>query len=320
MAQRWPRLSARLVAAFLAVVSLGAGWRTLASPQTARPRVSEPVPALAAPGLGAFAFTNTAGTRLMLVGESLGRSPGAPPLGDASKPYAALRTAFCSDGLSHRIAFERAQSEDGRDEGRRSHFTFDHLEGLVFRIQDPGMLAEGANCFLAAQTFERSVAVVPALLAGERKFIRSDQRASRLSACEAGLPARIASARSRAVTNCWPLRSSLGPRAPHVVLVEFARRGNAALASVVVVDRGALVFADQPGDYGREGGLSVWRVDDGGRLDPSAFDVLLLARRGRNLVLAFSWAGTEATVLTLMESRRGRFRELLRDSWYQAPL
>jgi hypothetical protein len=314
MAQPCP--SARLAAAILAAAALGAGFRVMAASRADGPPPHEPP--LAARGLGAFAFTNTSGTKLILVGESLGASPGAPALAQVSRPYLGLRTAFCSDGLSHRIAFERVQGADGRDEGRRSHYAFDHLEGLVFRIDDPGMLSEGSSCFLVARPLEQALAVVPVALPWERKFIPVDGRASRLATCDAGLAERIAAARSRAVTHCWPLRSANHPRVPHVVLIEFARRGNDALASVVVVDRGRLTFADQPGDYGREGGLSVWRVGDGGKLDPASFDVLLLARRGRKAVLALSWVGREATVLKLMESRGGQFRELLRDSWYQA--
>jgi len=104
-----------------------------------------------------------------------------------------------------------------------------------------------------------------------------------------------------------------------VVAALFARQRDDALAGLAVVDGSAVVFADLPGDYRREGGNSVWRVDDGGEFDPTSFDIILLGRRAARTVLAFSWTGAEGTLLRLLESDGDRFRELLGDAWYQAP-
>jgi hypothetical protein len=272
-------------------------------------------PPRATPELGAFAFTNGSGTKLLVVGGpagSLRPFSDSPSLAEGRRLYAPIRTAFCSDGRSHPISFERMQQDDGTGRGRQSHFTFDHLEGLVFALKGGSSLSEGATCFLAADSFAQSLSVTAT------DSLRPRTWPPEMPACDAQLAVRIASYRRRAVAGCWRLVAPRAPQAPVVVAVLFARQGNDGLASIVVVDDTRLIFADQPGDYSREG--SVWRVDDDGKFDPAWLNVLLLARRGTKAILAFGWIGAEGTVLRLLESDGDRFRELLRDYWYQAPI
>jgi hypothetical protein len=278
-----------------------------------------PSPPAATPAIGGFAFPNAAGDRLMLfTGVYSGRRH------ELSEPAIAARafhTAFCGaddplpvDPLP--VAFERVQAADGKGNGRQSHWQFDHLEGLVYAFKNDATITVDRNCFLAADAFMRSLVVVPLTSVKPAWSLPADI----VSTCDAARTKDIASRRGRAVTGCWPLATARARGGPTVLVVEFARQKDDALASVVVVDGGRMVFNDHHGSYANYAGTSVWRADDEGRIEPHGFEVLLLARRGNALVLAFSWAAPEGTALMLLESDSDRFRELLRDAWYQAPV
>jgi hypothetical protein len=257
---------------------------------------------------GGFAFPDQSGTRLILLSapeRPLGLQPDER---DILAATGTMKTAFCSGGARRAVGFSGHQPSDRKGNGRQHARQFAHLDGFVFGVKDGGPLGEGETCFVAADSFARAIAP-----------IRLDQPAQP-GACGAGLERRIAAARNRGVTHCWTRAGESAPGGVSVLLVEFARQGNSALASLVVADEDRLVFADQPGDYSREGGGSVWRVDDGGTFDPRYFTVVLLARRGGAFVLATSWAGAEGTVLGLYASDGDRFRQIVLDAWYQSPV
>jgi hypothetical protein len=267
----------------------------------------------ATPELGGFAFPDGAGRQLMLLGADAHYFNDLRTFVTMEKAAPTLRAAFCSGGRRLPVAFERRQSADGRGDGRQSRYRFGQLEGLVFSVKSPAALPESSTCYLASDGFASDVQAVPVAP------VPNKGQGAAARACDGELSKTLALRRSRAIEHCWPLAASQAPAGPSVVLVEFARQGNSALASLVVVDGATAVFADQEGDYTREGGNSVWRVDDEGKMDPGWFDVLLLARRGPKTLLAFAWQGAEGRLLRLLESDGDRFRELLRDAWYQAP-
>ena len=92
----------------------------------------------------------------------------------------------------------------------------------------------------------------------------------------------------------------------------------AALASVVVRDGARLLFADFPAKFRGEG-EDIWRVDDGGELDPQYIRVVFLLRRGASIVLGIDWAGTEGNDLSVFVSDVDRFTKAIEDYWYRAP-
>jgi len=259
--------------------------------------------------LGGFAFPDLAGSRLMLLGE-VGRSfPDNPPFPEMLSAAGTIRTAYCAGGDSHRIAFGGRQKADGKGNGRQHSYQFEHLDGLVFKLNNAARLPEHEACFLASEPFARSLTVVPVVSLTRKSW------PPETPACSASLTKEIASQRKRAVANCWAIAGSPAHAGLQVALVEFARQGKDALASLVVVDGRTTVFADQQGDAGRSG--SVWRVDDGGVLNPSQFQAVFLARRGGAWVFAVSWRAPEGESLMLFESDGETFRQLLQESWYQ---
>jgi hypothetical protein len=259
--------------------------------------------------LGGFAFPDQAGTRLMLLGDVARGFPGEPPFAELLPAASTIRTALCAGGVSHPVAFDRWQLADGRGNGRQSWYQFEHLDGLVFKVVDDARLPEHEACFLASDAFAKALTVVPVVSLTRKSW------PPETPSCSASLTKEVASRRQRVVTHCWAIAESPAQKSLQTVLVEFARRGNEALASVAVVDGRTIVFADRSGDASRTD--SVWRVSDGGVLDPEAFKVVFLARRASRLVLAVHWQAEEGSVLMLFESDGNTFRQLLQESWYQ---
>jgi hypothetical protein len=259
--------------------------------------------------LGGFAFPDLEGTRLMLLGEP-GRSfSNEPPFAELQTAAPAIRTAYCGGGVSHPIAFRGRQKADGKGNGRQHSYQFDHLDGLVFKVIDGTRLPEHDACFLASEAFARSLTVVPVVSLTRKSWPPETPN------CSASLMKEVASRRKREVAHCWTIAESQARTGMQVVLVEFARHGKDALASLAMVDGRTIVFADQQGDASRTD--SVWRVSDGGVLSPEAFKVVFVATRAGRLILAVQWRAEEGSVLMLFESDGGTFRQLLQESWYQ---
>jgi hypothetical protein len=127
----------------------------------------------------------------------------------------------------------------------------------------------------------------------------------------------FAAARQRAVVSCFSLVRIDGRR--RIVLGEFERSGENALASVVLLDRDRVLFADYPATF-RADGQDLWRVDDGGKLSPAGFQVVFVAQDGQQCGLALSWAGTEGRSLAVFLSGSGSALDrVIDDYWYQMP-
>ena len=240
---------------------------------------------------GAFGFPDPSGTRLLTVSGLL-------------QP-AMLHIALCSGGRRFSVQFERRQAEREGHNGRQTPYNFDKLAGNVFTVLQ-GKIETGASCFLASDPLLSSATLFPAELpAGS-------------GGCDPDVRRRLASSRSRQVVNCWAIARLPADR--RLVLVEFARRDKDALASVVLIARGRMIFADYPAVFRGEG-EDLWRVDDGGVLSPKDFEVVFLLRRGAFYALGINWHGTEGASLAVFVSDGGnRFTRVIDDYWYLAPV
>ncbi len=238
---------------------------------------------------GAFAFPDEAGTRLIAVSD--------PP--DPSS----LRIALCTGGRRFAVRFDHRQAERSND-GRQTPRNFDLLAGSVFTVLD-ARVAATATCFLAAAALLESATVLAPAPPPTAAACTSADR-------------RLASSRGRAVVHCWPI-AHLGENR-RIVLVEFARRGADALASLVLLDRDRAVFEDYPATFSRRD-EDLWRVDDGGVLTPEGFEIVFVLRRGTSYTIGVNWSGTENASLAVLVSGEGsRFTPVISDSWYQSPI
>jgi hypothetical protein len=252
-------------------------------------RGQEPPPATMQ--YGAFGFPDPSGTRLLTVSDLL-------------QP-AMLHTALCSDGRRFSVQFERRQAEREGHNGRQTPYNFDKLAGNVFTVLQ-GKIETGASCFLASDPLLSSATLLPAELpAGSGE-------------CDPDVRRRLASSRSRQVVNCRLIARLPADR--RLDLVEFARQDKDALASVVLIDRERMIFADYQAVF-REEGEDLWRVDDVGVVSPKDFEIVFLLQRGTFYALGVRWHGTEGASLAVFVSNGdNRFTQVIKDYWYRAPV
>ena len=240
---------------------------------------------------GAFAFPDETGARLLSTA--------------AISDPAALRTALCSGGRRLVVQFDRRQAQSSSSTQRQAPHNFANTAGAIFRIAG-GPVDPDATCFLAADSFVAGATVVPL------------ERAAENSRCSRELYPQFESARGRPVVACWPIASS--GHGVHALLIEFARRLRYALASLVVVDEARRIYVDYPADFTGPG-ADLWRVDDGGEIHPDEFDIVFLLKSGPAYFMAVSWSAAEGHSLSLFKADNSiEFKEIVKDSWYRAPL
>jgi hypothetical protein len=239
-------------------------------------------------GLGGFGLPDQSGARLLLM----------PNLAHPEL----LKTALCSGGRRFPVQFERRQAEREGHNGRQTADNFDNLAGSVFRILG-GRTDPGATCFLASEPLLSGVTLLSiAAPVGSGACVHRD---------------RFATLRDRPVTHCWPIARM--PPGKDVALLEFARRGKDALASLVFVDGARTMFADYAAEFRREG-EDLWRADDGGVLSPEGFQLVCALRRGGWYALGIAWSGSEGQSLSLwISDGSDRFTQVVHDYWYQLP-
>ena len=243
---------------------------------------------------GGFAFPDLSGTRLLAHS-------------DLPQP-ASFRTALCSDGHRYPVQFKSRQSERKDNNGRQTAYNFDNVAGNVFTVLEGKIDSETANtnCFLASDRLLLSGILLPVEGPPEQS-----------TPCTPDMRHRISSGRNREVVNCWLIGR---PPAASLVLVEFARQGKNALASLVMADRNRMIFEDFPAVL-RGQGPSLWRVDDDGVLSPQAFQIVFLLQRGTSYVLGMNWESAEGAALSVLVSNgEDRFTQVIQDYWYQAPV
>jgi hypothetical protein len=213
-----------------------------------------------------------------------------------------LKAALCTGGRRFSIQFERRQEARAGGDGRQTPARFDELAGNVFTVL-AGSVDPDAICFLASDSLLAGGAVLSvAPPVGSGACVQRN---------------RFAEIRGRSVTHCWPLARVASGK--DVALLEFERRGNDALASLVLVDGPRAIFADYPAEF-RGAGQNLWRADDGGALSPNGLEVVCALQRSDSYVLGIAWSGAEGRLLSLWISEgRERFTKVVNDYWYQAP-
>jgi len=238
---------------------------------------------------GAFCFADSSGTLLL-------GPPGMPgPAG--------ITTVVCKGGRQLRVEFIGRQQQTDPS-WRQSAYYFYQQAGTLFRVRE-GRTEPDETCFLASDSLLAGATPQRLGPAKHSVFASAKQRA------------RFAELRKRAVIHSWPL---IGIGADgEIGLIEFARQGPEALASLVLVGRGVVVFNDFPA-HSRGDREDLWRVDDQGEISPDGFEVLFALKSPDTYVLGISWGSSEGEVLLLLVTRGGqRFTECATGYRYTAP-
>jgi hypothetical protein len=238
---------------------------------------------------GGFGFPNVAGTEIIVLHDI--------PHGTE------LRTAICG-GRSLSVRFVRHQAVTGARPDRESPRQFDRLEGTVFQFLAPGARPED-TCFVAADG-----------LLEDAELLRVDQF-STPAECTRTERRRFAALRERPIKACWSI-AAVRPQGL-IGVVEYARVGRDALASLIVMSKEREISIDFPAEYRGEG-EDTWRAGDVGEFSPDGFRVPFIIRRSGTYFVAVDWGAEEGNSLSLYASERQTpARQLIHDYWYRAP-
>jgi hypothetical protein len=218
-------------------------------------------------------------------------------------PTWANRTSECGRRFS--VQFERRQAAQEGNNGRQWSGNFDKLAGNLYAVSQ-GKIDESASCFLASDALLSGATMVPAGTPRTR------------SECDADVRVRLAASRSRRVVNCRTIARLPADRS--LILAEFAREDKNALASVVLIDRERMIFADYHAMYRGEG-EDLFRIGDGGVLEVDDFRVVFLLQRGSFYALGVAGAGEEGLNLSVFVSNGDdHFDKVIADYWYREPV
>ncbi|HEY2773425.1 MAG TPA: hypothetical protein VGK20_05175 [Candidatus Binatia bacterium] len=159
--------------------------------------------------------------------------------------------------------------------------------GLAFRVQS-GAVDPGAWCLLMPEEY-----------AASRRPLPVHAGAVSSGPCPDAIRSKLSKARSREVAKCRLLGEIQGLGS--VVVAEYARSRRDRLAAVALLDGDRVLIQDLAGS--RDDNY-VWRVDDGGMFDPSAFRLLfaMQGQAGSPIEIGYSWNGAEGESLALLRS------------------
>ena len=238
---------------------------------------------------GSFAFVDPTGTRLLA-------------LTDLKHPEW-IRAALCAGGRRLLAQFELRQEGTQAHDGRDLAYNFRNQPGDVFRLPQ-GKARADETCFLAEDTL---------VSAGKLRSVEPAGPAD----CPQREQERLALVKRRRVQNCWRIAQVSSDK--HVLLIEFAREGREALASIVLVGSQTAIFHDYPGEYRGEG-RDLWRVEDAGALHPEDFRVLFVLEGQGFSAMGIGWAGSEGESLSLAVAKDGQlFQEAQNGYRYWVP-
>lgn len=171
------------------------------------------------------------------------------------------------------LTYAGFQEGTAQDTGRFTADNFDNIPGWRYTVTE-GAPGSGKTYYAAPEN-----ALEPALL---------ETRPGDGRPLEETAAAELEAEKGRAIQNSW-LLAGLGEGAGFY-LVLFEPEGEDLLASVVVSGPEGLLSKDYPAQLN---GGSAWRVDDGGTMDPSLFQLMFAAEDAQGLALGVSWLGAE---------------------------
>jgi hypothetical protein len=184
------------------------------------------------------------------------------------------------------VRFAQYQEASKASSHRQRAKNFSNEAGFVYHVAGDHLVEPDETCFLATDSLLRLGRVI------------IGARSAPGSSCVQADNARIAVAKSRALISCTLLLSI--DSMSRVAAVQFANRGDSALASIALVDTSKVAFLDYPAIASP--GESTWRVDDGGRFYPEHFRVLFVVDAPALQLVAFTWGAPEGELLTLAAS------------------
>jgi hypothetical protein len=229
-------------------------------------------------------------------------SSGQQLLGFDTKNPKRYIKAIYAPGLRTLIHYEKHQKGSESSTGRQTAYNFDQDNGERYRLP-AGKMPSNASIVLAEKdTFTgHQFLTYTALTKGafSSSTVRSIEKIKQRKIAKQSLIGQVSSD-------------------IQIGLVQFTQTGKQLpLASLVLTTPTGLVIHDFVGNKDKS---STWRVDDGGEIDASMFNVLFVTKSKSGYSLGLEWIGFEGYALKILQQEKNHFRMVLEGSRYTAPL
>jgi hypothetical protein len=208
--------------------------------------------------------------------------------------------ALDSIGNKVSIVYQNYQPAGQKNTGRDIYFNFENAGGYLYNAN--GILDEKQTAVLLTEDFFKSRSLV--------KLTRTDVK---------GLPEnvkqKIETNKTRRIKNAREIASLENEGS--IYLMEFARKKDSALASLVLVYDDNYTYYDFPALYDKQ---STWRVDDGGEFWLDGIEILAVFKQGNAIELIFDWIGAEGYNTQYLQQTGVIFEEIKSHYRYTSPL
>lgn len=214
-------------------------------------------------------------------------------------PPTSLIYALDSTGNKTSITYKTYQPKGEKNTGRDIYFNFENAPGHIFSAST--IMDEEQTSVLFTEKFFETRSML--------KVRRTDKK---------GLPEqvrkKIESDKSRKVKNAREIATldNFG----NIYLMEFSRKKDSALASLVLVYNDNFIYYDFPAIYDQQ---STWRVDDGGEFWLDGIEILAVFKQNDTIELVFDWVGAEGYNTRYLQQGSNTFKEIKNHYRYTAP-
>lgn len=199
-----------------------------------------------------------------------------------------IDSAIGADNQYLSLEFVKKQAKSDLDTGRVIAANFDNMEGYVYNILEKPAVPN--------QTYFLSNKEV----ISEKSLLSSSMEAP--IALSTNELKTISDAKGRPAKAGWTM-ADYGDGIQFQIAVFEPQGQNYLMSMVLKTKEGNLKFMDYPAV---SDGSSVWRVDDGGTIDPSLFSIRFASMTDQGFLTIVSWAGAEGeNTLFLLEKSDG---------------
>ncbi|GIP29780.1 hypothetical protein J23TS9_49100 [Paenibacillus sp. J23TS9] len=288
-------ISAMLLSLLLSVAVFASFAGASAAPATAKSKanpIKAPVGELRADQL-MFGYTDQTGKQILgLIGDP-GKSHPSPKT---------LTSVLYAPGKQFNVSYLKHQKMSSKSDGRQNANNFKNDEGELFKLTyASNKLNSNDSVLLAAKNAFQGHTFLALKSVQKGKFSQKT-----IQAIEKTKNRKVASQGLIATTT-----SGI-----QIGLVKFVKGSGKPLASLVLVDKGGMVFEDFVGNNDSQ---STWRVDDGGQISADDFNLLFVSYSKAGYALGVEWYGAEGSNLTVIQQKGAKFRVVQENGRYMAP-
>lgn len=220
-----------------------------------------------------FAIANESGNRLITF----------TPIEDATS-MESLDVVIGVDNQYLSLEFVKKQDRNDLDTARVTASNFDNMEGYVYQVLEKQAIPN-QTYFLGNHD-----------VISERSLLNSS--VSKPIALSNDALKKISDTKGRPVKEGWVM-ADYGDEGQFQIAVFEPQGQNCLMSMILKTKEGNLKFMDYAAV---NDGTSVWRVDDGGKIDPDLFSIRFVAKTDQGLLIIVSWVGAEGeNTLFLLE-------------------